>query len=334
MDFDQVPFTGHSSCDAYVAAQSRAGVTEPSCTTAATTLVGQGSTQSSSQAPNADEKKAIESNIQKPGSIKFEFNKTFPKKQDRLDFGLFSKIVGPSVKPLQMAFYTFSSNEINQYNNGDQTFYIDGQRKSDACYGGAIQALSKEQRTKIKQLYIKDLSGSIFKSGVGMLSTGNFFYDLLIQTAGEGIGAAISEKPIAPAVTIKAAEKIGGFILAKYTEDWFSDKTVSVLLDLSFNTIEKTLNDEGVLAWNLSGNNYNLPDRDQAVVPFEFAEAKARLYYNPWNHYTTVIIYATCKPSLDSSKNAQKLYVVTYENEKEGIGAFPKNATEKRRFMD
>lgn len=93
---------------------------------------------------------------------------------------------------------------------------------------------------------------------------------------------------------------------------------------------------KGVLAWDLSGNNYNLHEnKDQGMVPFEFAEAKARLYQNPWNHYTTVIIYATCKPYLDSPKNAQKLYVVTYENEKEdiGAGAFPKKATEERRFM-
>jgi hypothetical protein len=193
-----------------------------------------------------------------------------------------------------------------------------------------MQAAAKGQRVRIASLGVKRLLGSIVKETIGLVSTGDLFLDLLIQTTGEGIKAAIAEESIVPAISGKVAEKIGGFILAKSTNDWFGATTASVIQDLSRNEIERVLNEEGVLTWNLSGDNFAVHGR--GGLTWELAKVEARLYYNPWNHYTTAIIAANCQS--ENGRSYQNVYVVTYENEKTGFGgAVPKLDTVVRRLI-
>jgi Regulator of chromosome condensation (RCC1) repeat/Abnormal spindle-like microcephaly-assoc'd, ASPM-SPD-2-Hydin/IPT/TIG domain len=215
----------------------------------------------------------------------------------RQDFGLFS----PSSKPLELAFLTIATREKEK---------VAGEI-ADECYGGAMDAAWRAQRTKIISESIKKLYSDIFRAAP-LVSTGTVYGDFLLKLAQESASAVVGGTSVSDAIVESVANQIAGYVIAKETNKFLANSTLA-LVDLSKDSIASLIDGEGVLAWRMSGSNLGTVGQRSGLWPLTSIQAK--LYYNPWNHYTTAVIASTCQITGGTTRN---LYVVTYENLKLG----------------
>lgn len=244
-----------------------------------------------------------------PAASSFTVAQPVPPLKSRQDFG---GAFRSGTVQLQFAFLEFASAEWQ----GLGSTNINGNAVVDQCYAGAMDAAAfTAQRGLVSEALLQLVGGVVRAAARPVTSTGVLFYDLLLAGAQEGLTAVLNDEPVAPAAATAVAREVLSHVLARETNRFLSGAAL-LTLDLGRASIQTVLRDEDVVSWEYRGSNAGSRAQRSAELPSTSIQAK--LYYNPWNHYTTVIVRATCQ---GPGPTRRALYMVTYENSKGTLGS-------------
>lgn len=119
--------------------------------------------------------------------------------------------------------------------------------------------------------------------------------------------------PLDETLLVFVTEKTAGFVAGNATKSFILGETVSLLTK---STITRLLDEDDVITWELSGNNLGTDAQRTGLAPL--TNISAELFYNPYTHYTTALIGATCNLP-GSTKTA--IYIPRYEVTKTAFGS-------------
>lgn len=182
----------------------------------------------------------------------------------------------------------------------------------DECYLGAVDAVVRQQANRLVKISLNKLAADVFSAAIGTLSTGSIIGDYLLKLATEVINASVLNIPLNETLLTFVTEKTVGYVAGNATQSFILGETSSALTE---KTITNLLNKDKPTTWNLSGNNRGTEAQVSHVTPL--TKVTAQLFYNPWTHYTTALISATCNLQNGTRKN---LYIQRYEVEKTQFG--------------
>ena len=190
-------------------------------------------------------------------------------------------------------------------------------RGPDDCYIGAMDAAAHVQAKQIIFENLTQLAVAIVKASLRLITTGSPAGDFLLKVGIDAVdvaGKVFHGEPVVQSITIAVVNEVVGYIVSKAAGDYVNGVD-SLLTDLASPQVVKALLDrEGVLSWTLSGSN---TDSSFVDIGGPLTSITAKLYYNPWTHYTTAVVGATCEMP---SGPKRMMYLLTYEQSKSMFG--------------
>lgn len=183
----------------------------------------------------------------------------------------------------------------------------------DECYLGAVDAVARQQAKRFVEISISKLAADIFSASVGAITTGSRIGDYLLKFSAEMVNSAVLNVPLDETLLVFVTEKTAGFVSGNATKSFILGDTVSLLTK---STITKLLDEDDPITWELNGNNLGTDAQRSGLAPL--TNISAELFYNPYTHYTTALIGATCTLQ-GSTKTA--IYIQRYEVAKTGFGS-------------
>jgi hypothetical protein len=176
-------------------------------------------------------------------------------------------------------------------------------------------AASEIQFSQIVDGFLIDLASGIVGAALPA-DTGSLIGDYFLKLGGD-IYFSVAKKTSVNDTIVSATEASVAFIAGKAVDKYLPvlNGAGGDIADLSRTTIDAILaQDNGTVSWSLAGpTSKNSPLIVSGLVPM--TTIRAKMFYNPWNHFTTAIIAATCQWP---NRTARNLYVLTYPVNKLG----------------
>ena len=179
------------------------------------------------------------------------------------------------------------------------------QKLGGDCYTGVMSAIAVNQAGQIAKLALSTIASGIIEASIGLITTANLYGDYLLKFSANIAGSLIQENPFDEAVIKFIAENTMGYIAGKATNNFYAGEFIE---ELNQSVVEKLLKNDGGLNWVVRGNNKNSRYYTSKLVPL--TEVDSQFYYNPYTHYTTGIVRATCYP--EGSSMRKQLYTISY----------------------
>jgi hypothetical protein len=225
------------------------------------------------------------------------------------------EIIIPQVQEKQ----NFNKNIQIQYEFGkvaDSEIYGNG---GDLCYMGMMRILSMEQGMK----YALTALGSLFYGIIANINfleknTLNYLLNhLLIELLDRLIKSLDMDTKIInnnnEKITKFFARNVVGYIFGKSINDLYLEKSLD---KLNKNNINELLKQEDVYTWDLQGHNakekYKRTSQLTSVT-IPFTMVKAKLFYSPYTHFTSLVANVKCTYDNNPTQNQNRIYNVSYE---------------------
>lgn len=181
----------------------------------------------------------------------------------------------------------------------------EAQKLGEDCYTGVMSAIAVNQAGQIAKLALSTIASSIIETSIGLITTANLYGDYLLKFSANIAGSLIQGNPFDEAVIKFIAENTMGYIAGKATNNFYAGELIE---ELNQSVVEKLLKEDDGLNWVVRGNNTNSRYYTSKLVPL--TEVDSQFYYNPYTHYTTGIVRATCYP--EGSSMRKQLYTISY----------------------
>jgi len=207
---------------------------------------------------------------------------------------------------LKMYFLDIVTDERISEASGSNRFSNDG------CYFGAVDATSALQTRDILEVVIRQLASNVFKTPLSLITTGSVLGDIFLKLGTYTISETIKQTPLDEAVLKFATEQTAGYILGKSVADFYN--AIYAGDPLSEKIVYGVLIGDDIVYWGGEGNNAKTRWHLYGGAPY--TQVKFQVYYNPYTHFTTSVINATC--DFNGSK-VKKSYFILYELKKNRI---------------
>ena len=194
----------------------------------------------------------------------------------------------------------------------------------DECYYGVVDTLARLQANRIVDIGLKKLAVDVFAAALGTFNTGSVIGDYLLKLGVEMMNSAVLDVPLDETALVFVVDNTVGYVAGQATKSYLVGAAVPELTD---KMIERLLYQDDPISWELSGNNFAAAKRNIGAPP---TSIKAEVFYNPYTHYTTAVVGATCQLSSGSRKN---LYILRYEVTKTAFGGAAKSIEGSYRYV-
>jgi len=188
-----------------------------------------------------------------------------------------------------------------------------GRFAGDSCYLGTVIATSSILARDIATSIIRDIATDVALAPISNITTGSKLGDIFLHLASYSVAAIIKGTPADEAILKYVTENTVGYILGRAVGDYY--RLIDPKKSTSTKLIEDVFKTDGVQAWSGLGNNVGNRWQQQTGAPITYIKFQA--YYNPYTHFTTAIVNATCNN--DTGGQIKKNYFFIYELQKNGM---------------
>lgn len=253
-----------------------------------------------------------------PNHLDFSFAQSPPLMAQREDFaGLLN--LGRS-QLLLAAIEVAASERIPGATDGPYDFGSSVQ--PDRCYAAAMEAVGGSTvRIFISQAFSELIRGVLNAAIPAGVSTDHWLKDLAYKLARDSlIGAFVgdSKDQLLMDAGVALAEEFGGYILAQSMNDFLAGAIASGTTAVLEDAIRDQLQSESLLAWTFAADTRVTAKEKNSPLPG--AKINGKMFYNPHNHYVTIVVAAKCGQDASAPP---RVYAIAYKVERTGSQYFP-----------